>query len=81
MGILVGTAYLFTREAVATGAIVPRFQDEVVRCEETVLLESGPGHQVRVSRTPFVARFEEERSSGWWPSGDRPRKFARPSKA
>ena len=21
----------------------------------------GPGHQVRVSRTPFVARFEEEK--------------------
>ena len=62
VGILVGTAYLFTREAVTTGAIVPRFQDEVVRCEETVLLESGPGHQVRVSRTPFVTRFEEERT-------------------
>ena len=61
MGILVGTGYLFTREAVATGAIVSRFQEEVVRCEETVLLESGPGHQVRVSRTPFVARFEEEK--------------------
>ena len=61
VGILAGTAYLFTREAVATGAIVSRFQDEVIRCEETVLLESGPGHQVRVSRTPFVARFEEEK--------------------
>ena len=61
VGILVGTGYLFTREAVTTGAIVSRFQDEVVRCEETVLLESGPGHQVRVSRTPFVARFEEEK--------------------
>ena len=61
VGILVGTGYLFTREAVTTGAIVSRFQDEVVRCAETVLLESGPGHQVRVSRTPFVARFEEEK--------------------
>jgi len=61
LGILAGTAYLFTREAVTSGAIVPRFQDEVLRCEETVLLDSGPGHQVRVSRTPFVARFEEER--------------------
>ncbi len=63
VGVLVGTAYLFTREAVSTGAIVPGFQDEVVRCDETVLLESGPGHQVRVSRTPFVTRFEQERSS------------------
>jgi acyl transferase domain-containing protein/NAD(P)H-dependent flavin oxidoreductase YrpB (nitropropane dioxygenase family) len=61
VGILVGTGYLFTHEAVATGAIVSRFQDEVVRCAETVLLETGPGHQVRVSRTPFVARFEEEK--------------------
>ena len=61
VGILVGTAYLFTREAITTGAIVSRFQDEVIRCAETVLLESGPGHQVRVSRTPFVTRFEEEK--------------------
>src|SRR5262249_25510111 len=61
VGILIGTAYLLTEEAVATAAIVQRFQDEVLRCDETVLLESGPGHQVRVSRTPFVARFEEER--------------------
>jgi acyl transferase domain-containing protein/NAD(P)H-dependent flavin oxidoreductase YrpB (nitropropane dioxygenase family)/NAD(P)-dependent dehydrogenase (short-subunit alcohol dehydrogenase family) len=61
IGILVGTAYLFSREAVTSGAIVQRFQDEVLRCEETVLLESGPGHQVRVSRTPFVTRFEEEK--------------------
>ncbi len=29
-----------------------RFQDEAIRCGETVLLESGPGHQVRVSPTP-----------------------------
>ena len=61
VGILVGTAYLFTREAVTTGAIVSRFQDEVIHCAETVLLESGPGHQVRVSRTPFVARFDQEK--------------------
>jgi acyl transferase domain-containing protein/NAD(P)H-dependent flavin oxidoreductase YrpB (nitropropane dioxygenase family) len=61
IGVLAGTGYLFTREAVATGAIVSHFQDEVVRCDETVLLESGPGHQVRVSRTPFVTRFEEEK--------------------
>jgi acyl transferase domain-containing protein/NAD(P)H-dependent flavin oxidoreductase YrpB (nitropropane dioxygenase family) len=61
IGILVGTAYLFTQEAVATGAIVPRYQEEALHCDATVLLESGPGHQVRVSRTPFVARFNEER--------------------
>ena len=62
IGILMGTAYLFTREAVATGAILSRFQDEALRCRRTVLVETGPGHQVRVSPTPFVDRFAAERA-------------------
>jgi acyl transferase domain-containing protein/NAD(P)H-dependent flavin oxidoreductase YrpB (nitropropane dioxygenase family)/NAD(P)-dependent dehydrogenase (short-subunit alcohol dehydrogenase family) len=61
VGVLVGTAYLFTREAVATGAIVERFQKEAIACESTVLLETGPGHEVRVSPSPFAATFETER--------------------
>ena len=36
IGVLVGTAYLFTREAVTTGAIVGRFQGEAIACEKTV---------------------------------------------
>lgn len=62
IGVLMGTAYLFTREAVETGAIVARYQEEVSRCRETVLLETGPGHLVRVGRTPFVDRFHAERA-------------------
>ncbi len=61
VGVLLGTAYLFTREAVETGAIVGRFQEEALRCDGTVLLESGPGHQVRVGPSPFVAQFNDER--------------------
>ena len=61
VGVLVGTGYLFTAEAVATGAIVPGFQEEAIRCARTVLLETGPGHEVRVSPTPFAERFEAER--------------------
>ena len=61
VGVLIGTAYLFTTEAVATGAIVPGFQAEALRCATTVLLETGPGHEVRVSPTPFTERFVEER--------------------
>ena len=61
VGVLVGTAYLFTEEAVATGAIVPRYQDEAIRAEATTLLETGPGHEVRVGPTPFVGAFEAER--------------------
>ena len=61
VGVLIGTAYLFTREAVRTGAIVPGFQAAAIVCEQTVLLESGPGHEVRVSPSPFAADFERER--------------------
>ena len=42
IGVLLGTAYLFTREAVETGAIMPAFQSEAVECRTTALLESGP---------------------------------------
>ena len=61
IGVLIGTAYLFTKEAVATRAIVGRFQDEAIRCERTILLETGPGHEVRVGPSPFVSAFESER--------------------
>ena len=43
-----GTAYLFTEEAVNSGAIVKTFQKAAIGCEETVLLETGQG-------MPFVA--------------------------
>ena len=61
VGVLVGTAYLFTAEAVATGAIVERYQAEALRCDRTVLLETAPGHEVRVGTSPFVAAFDAER--------------------
>jgi acyl transferase domain-containing protein/NAD(P)H-dependent flavin oxidoreductase YrpB (nitropropane dioxygenase family)/NAD(P)-dependent dehydrogenase (short-subunit alcohol dehydrogenase family) len=61
VGVLLGTAYLFTQEAVATGAIVPRFQEEAVRCGETVLLETGPGHAIRCIPTPYAETFEQEK--------------------
>jgi acyl transferase domain-containing protein/NAD(P)H-dependent flavin oxidoreductase YrpB (nitropropane dioxygenase family) len=61
VGVLLGTAYLFTEEAVATAAIVPAFQAEAIRCSRTVLLETGPGHEVRVSPTTFTRVFDGER--------------------
>ena len=59
IGILMGTAYLFTKEAVESGAITKTFQQEVLTCTETALLESGPGHATRCARTPFVEEFEQ----------------------
>ena len=62
IGVLIGTAYLFTKEIVDSEAIVVGFQDQALRCETTVLLETGPGHLVRVSPSPFTKTFEGVRS-------------------
>ncbi|HEY0385838.1 MAG TPA: beta-ketoacyl synthase N-terminal-like domain-containing protein, partial [Pyrinomonadaceae bacterium] len=61
IGVLLGTAYLFTHEAVSTGAIKEGFQREAVQCAETVLLETGPGHATRCARSPFVEVFAQEK--------------------
>jgi len=61
IGVLLGTAYLFTKEIVATGAIVPGFQEEAIHTTRTVLLETGPGHSTRCAETRFYHDFEEEK--------------------
>ncbi|MBA4191555.1 MAG: polyketide synthase [Planctomycetaceae bacterium] len=61
VGVLLGTAYLFTKEAVEGGAITARFQQEALACGETVLLETGPGHAIRCIPTPYADTFEEEK--------------------
>ncbi len=61
IGVLMGTAYLFTEEAVAGGAIGEEFQAQALACERTALLESGPGHVTRCADTPFVGLFEDTR--------------------
>jgi acyl transferase domain-containing protein/NAD(P)H-dependent flavin oxidoreductase YrpB (nitropropane dioxygenase family)/NADP-dependent 3-hydroxy acid dehydrogenase YdfG len=61
VGALMGTAYLFTREATECGAITPLFQQAAVTAADTALLESGPGHATRCLASPFVEQFEAER--------------------
>ncbi|MDF1563271.1 MAG: SDR family NAD(P)-dependent oxidoreductase [Deltaproteobacteria bacterium] len=61
IGILMGTAYLFTEEAVRSGAIVQGFQEAAIECEETVLLETSPGHASRCMETHYVDTFQEAR--------------------
>lgn len=62
VGLLMGTAYLFTEEAVTCGAIVPRFQKEALECGQTVLLETAPGHAIRCVKTPYYEVFESEKN-------------------
>ncbi|MGF7236205.1 MAG: beta-ketoacyl synthase N-terminal-like domain-containing protein, partial [Frankia sp.] len=59
IGVLMGTAYLFTEESVSSGAIMPGFQAAAVGCEETVLLETSPGHATRCVDSPYVRAFLE----------------------
>ncbi|WP_190142482.1 type I polyketide synthase [Streptomyces glebosus] len=57
IGVLMGTAYLFTEEAVATGAVLPGFQDTALACDRTVLLRTAPGHATRCADTAYTDDF------------------------
>ncbi|MEU6296301.1 SDR family NAD(P)-dependent oxidoreductase [Streptomyces erythrochromogenes] len=61
IGVLMGTAYLFTQEAVAAGAVLPGFQRAALECADTVLLHTAPGHATRCASTPYAATFEATR--------------------
>jgi acyl transferase domain-containing protein/NAD(P)H-dependent flavin oxidoreductase YrpB (nitropropane dioxygenase family) len=62
IGVLMGTAYLFTEEAVEHGAIMPLFQRMAVEAVETACLETAPGHVTRALRTSFCDEFERQRA-------------------
>ena len=57
IGVLMGTAYLFTEEAVRAGAVRPVFQRQVVAAERTALLETAPGHATRCVSSPFTDEY------------------------
>ncbi|MBK6018104.1 SDR family oxidoreductase [Streptomyces sp. MBT53] len=57
VGVLMGTAYLFTEEAVTRGAVQPLFQEQVVRATRTALLETAPGHATRCVPSPFSDNY------------------------
>lgn len=63
IGILMGSAYLFTKEIVTSGAIVEQFQREVLDCSHTVNLESGVGHASRCAYSPFARDFFQQRAA------------------
>lgn len=61
IGLLMGTAYILTEEAVRGGAIRSTFQQVALNCGGTATLTTGPGHASRCAVTPFVAAFHEAR--------------------
>ncbi|MFQ5719712.1 MAG: SDR family NAD(P)-dependent oxidoreductase [Acidobacteriota bacterium] len=63
VGVLMGTAYLFTREAVSSGAITRTYQETALACRRTALLASGVGHATRCATTPFADEFQRRREA------------------
>ncbi len=61
VGVLMGTAYLFTDEIVQSGAIVEQFRRQALACTETALLQSGVGIYTRCAQTPFCDEFDRLR--------------------
>jgi NAD(P)H-dependent flavin oxidoreductase YrpB (nitropropane dioxygenase family) len=57
VGVLMGSVYLFTEEAVSCGAIVKAYQEQAVACNRTINLETGTGHASRCAVTPFAQEF------------------------
>ena len=62
-GVLMGTAYLFTRDAVETGAIVAPYQAEAIACRDTVMLDSDGGHAIQCARTAYAGEFNALKQS------------------
>ncbi|MFI2205226.1 SDR family NAD(P)-dependent oxidoreductase [Streptomyces sp. NPDC020192] len=63
VGVLMGTAYLFTEEAVAHGAIRPLFQRQVLSATGTALLETAPGHATRCVPSPFTGGYRDREAA------------------
>jgi acyl transferase domain-containing protein/NAD(P)H-dependent flavin oxidoreductase YrpB (nitropropane dioxygenase family) len=61
VGIIAGTAYLFTKEIVKSGAITEEYRRLLIEGDSTVLLKSGKGQETRSVPSPFTEFFADER--------------------
>lgn len=62
IGVLMGSAYIATEEAVTCGAVLAAFQRKALAGETTVLVETAPGHAIRCLPSGFMDLFESERA-------------------
>jgi acyl transferase domain-containing protein/NAD(P)H-dependent flavin oxidoreductase YrpB (nitropropane dioxygenase family)/NAD(P)-dependent dehydrogenase (short-subunit alcohol dehydrogenase family) len=60
-GIQMGTAYLYTKEAVTSGAIQSEYQKQLIAKNETILLETALGQETRAVDTPYTTFFLQEK--------------------
>jgi len=62
IGVLMGTAYIATVEAVREGAVLEGFQQKAISGGETALVETAPGHAIRCLPSGFMDLFAREKS-------------------
>jgi acyl transferase domain-containing protein/NAD(P)H-dependent flavin oxidoreductase YrpB (nitropropane dioxygenase family)/NAD(P)-dependent dehydrogenase (short-subunit alcohol dehydrogenase family)/acyl carrier protein len=62
IGVLMGTAYIATAEAVSTGAVLANFQQQALAGDTTVLVETAPGHAIRCVPSGFMNLFAQEKA-------------------
>ena len=60
VGVVAGSAYLFTKELVSTGAATQVFQDVAMAAKDTAVLNTGPGHSIRCAPTEYANHFERK---------------------
>lgn len=61
IGVLMGSAYIYTNEAVTSGAILPNYQKRAIVQNETVILSSALGQDTRALPSPFTDFFHDEK--------------------
>ena len=59
VGVLMGTAYITTPEAVQHGAVLEEFQRQTLEGQETALIETAPGHAIRCLPSGFIDLFNQ----------------------
>ncbi|MDR3307392.1 MAG: acyltransferase domain-containing protein, partial [Coriobacteriales bacterium] len=62
VGVLAGTAYLYSNEIVSSGAITEEYRRLVIEKDYTVLLKSGAGQETRSVSSPFTDYFLSEKA-------------------
>jgi hypothetical protein len=62
IGVLMGTAYIATVEAVRDGAVLEGFQQKALSGGETALVETAPGHAIRCLPSGFMDLFAREKA-------------------
>ena len=62
VGVLMGTAYIATEEAVRDGAVLADFQRKALGGESTALVETAPGHAIRCLPSGFMGLFAREKA-------------------